>query len=534
LRLQNFKTDGSFSIDNGVVFDNFVIYNAKIGQDLYATKAFIRYVTLQASQIGGSVYLNGSLIANSINLINTTVKNDVKATGTATSDFVISSSTQISGQLNVSRSEVRCSYQLQPSQIGDFVAEAAGFGSVSSVGVSDWQRASNDPRIKEFLAADVIKNIDAPYAKCPDSAPWKYVFLVSGTKMKSFCLSNFQASFPQVGKDQSGKESVPGATVRITGASTTDAFIVDVGSDATQKRSLEMLEVDGPVFVVNFAGFPSSYETLVDGFHVKRVYAWTKSYNCGLAGKKDDWQVPATHDVIGWLRANKSPSLQPYVTMAASFEDSGRDATSIKVDKAWTEQKNAVRDQHTTLKNAWSTDTLPQLLFKDGPIIAIDYLRSGLNWIFGVVVDFGFRPAKSLLSIAAIIVLAFVFFRFGLGIFAFIPNKSDQGKFVGPIFIFDHLIPALKLSEDNYDVQTYLVRPTSTTDPKAVKEVLVWNRPIKCVPASDLRTILAGGCLMVLKVLGFVLRRSCCGNQCAGESLNLTVRHGRACPGHPA
>jgi hypothetical protein len=500
LRAQNLKIDGSFSIDNSVVFDNFVLYGAKIGQNLYATQAFIRYITLQASQVGGSVYLNGSLIANSINVLNTTIKGDLKAIGTATSDFVISTNSQVSGQLDISQSEARCSFQLQPSSVGDFVAQTAGFGQVSVDNGVDWQRAKSKTRIAKFLASPVIQKIESEYAKCPDSGDWRYVFLVSGMKTKSICLSDFQASFPQA-----GAAPIPGATVRITGASVADGFILDVGSDAKQARSLEMLEVDGPVFVFNFAGFPNSYERVIDGFHFKRVYAWTKSYHCGLAGKKDDWQVPETHDVIRWLQSNKSPSLQPYVTMAASFEDAGRDSTSIKVDKTWTEQKNAVRDQRAALENAWSTDSFGEFLFKDGPIIAIDYLRSGLNWIFGFLVDFGFRPAKSLLSIVAIVVIAFIFFRFGLGIFAFIPNKSDHGKFVGPIFIFDHLIPALKLSADNYDVQTYLMRPTKTTDPNTVKEVLVWNRPMKCVPADDTRTFLAERCLLVLKVLGFVL-----------------------------
>ena len=157
LRAQNLKTDGNFSIDNSVVFDNFVLYGAKIGQNLYATQAFIRYMTLQALQIGGSVYLNGSLIANSINVLNTTIKGDLKAIGTATSDFVISGNSQVSGRLDISQSEARCSFQLQPSSVGDFVAQTAGFGRVSVDNVVDWQKAQSKERIGKFLASPVIQ-----------------------------------------------------------------------------------------------------------------------------------------------------------------------------------------------------------------------------------------------------------------------------------------------------------------------------------------------------------------------------------------
>jgi hypothetical protein len=181
LRAQNLKTDANFSIDNSVVFDNFVLYGARIGQNLYATRAFIRYLSLQASQVGGSVYLNSSLIANSINVLNTTIKGDLKATiirgdpkptGTATSDFVISSNSQVLGQLDISRSEARCSFQLQPSSVGEFVAQTAGFGQVSVDNVVDWQRARSNDRIAKFLASPVIQKIATEYAKCPD-AGWR-------------------------------------------------------------------------------------------------------------------------------------------------------------------------------------------------------------------------------------------------------------------------------------------------------------------------------------------------------------------------
>src|SRR6476619_2980451 len=131
--------------------------------------------------------------------------------------------------------------------------------------------------------------------------------------------------------------------------------------------------------------------------------------------------------------------------------------------------------------NALSTGSVLQLLFKDGPIVAIDYLRSGLNWIFGFVVDFGFRPAKSLLLIAAIIGVALAYFRLWLGIFAFVPKGDKKVKVVGPIFLFDHLIPALKMSQENYDVKHYLVRPTKNAVPKTEKELFIFNPSLKGV-----------------------------------------------------
>jgi hypothetical protein len=517
LRVKNFKTAGNFSIDYSVVFANFVLYDAEIGQDLYATYAFIRYLTLQAAQVDGSVYLNHSLITNSINLLGAVIKGSVEAKGTATSDFVISSSSEIAGELNLSGAEARCSYQLQPSALGQFVAETVGFGQVSADNVVDWVKAETQDRIATFMTSAAIQKVATEYNTCKYSDPWTYVFLVSGTTMKSFCLANFYAFFPQVpkdqnskgqqGKDQSGKEPVPvpGATIRINGATVSDSFILNAGSDSTQNRSLQMLEVDSPVFVFNFAGFPSTYESVIDGFHFKRVYAWTNAYSCGLAGKKDDWQVPATHHVIGWLQTNKSPSLQPYVTIAASFDDAGRDSTPIKVDKGWTELRNAFRDQYITAKNAWSTGSLLWFVFWDGPIIAIDYLRSGLNWIFGFFLDFGFRPAKSIFLVVGIVLAAWIYFNLWLGIFAFVTKGDQKVKFVGPVFLFDHLIPALKLSEDNYDVENYLVKPTKDAKPKTERERFVFNPPINAVAASERQVAWANRCLLVLKVLGFVL-----------------------------
>jgi hypothetical protein len=494
----NLKITGHFSVDNAVIFNNFSMMHAVISDGLFARQAFMPYFTLQFAEIGKDVALDGSFIPLYVNILNSTVKRSVDSVATATSYFIILHSTVLDHE-DISRSEARCAYELQKGPIGEVVAVGAGFGEASSNKYS-WQRSLKDKHIKAFLEADILKKVTSAYDECgvPPSydVPPKPTFVISDLQLASLCLVDFQ--WPRL----SSANYNPETTLSMETTTFTNNLILDIGDEPAPPREnfnrrLELTEVEGPVFVFNFAKFPSSCHVVMDGFHFKRIYSWSEESSFGRHGW--NWKVPEVHDVRHWLGKNESPSVQAYTTVATSFEDAGRDATPIRVDKAIAEHRKAVSDDAAALYNAWTAHRA------DIPVILLDYVRLGMNWTLGEIADYGFRPQKAIFVAIAVVAIAWALFVRWIGVVAFVPGKKEELRLIGLVFFFDHLIPALKINEDNYDVKTYLIKPGKDADRDSIQVFQHYGRALEFSPADHRQTRRADRALIVLKLIGFVL-----------------------------
>jgi hypothetical protein len=494
----NLKIAGHFSVDNAVILNHFNMLHTVISDGLFARQAFMPYFLLQFAEIGKDVALDDSFIPLYVNILNSTVKRSIDSVATATSYFIVLHSTVLD-HVDMSKSEARCAYELQKGPIGEIIAEGAGFGAASNDKYS-WQRSLKSDRVKAFLKADILKGANSRYNECnqPPSydVPPKLTFVISNLQLTSLCLVDFQ--WPQL----SPANYDPETTLSIETTNVTNNFILDVGAEPDPSRinfnrHLDLMEVEGPVFVFNFAKFPSSYHVVMDGFHFKRIYSWSKESLCGRHGW--NWKAPEAHDVRHWLRMNESPSVQAYATVATSFEDAGRDATPIRVDKAIAEHRKALSDDAAALHNAWASHRA------DIPIILLDYMRLGMNWTLGEIADYGFRPQKAIFVAIGIVGIAWAIFARCIGVVAFVPRKKDEVRLIGLIFFFDHLIPALKINEDNYDVKTYLVRPAKDADRDDIQVFQHYGRALEFAPADPRQTRRADRALILIEMIGFVL-----------------------------
>jgi hypothetical protein len=259
--------------------------------------------------------------------------------------------------------------------------------------------------------------------------------------------------------------------------------------------------VEGPVLFFDFAGFPKSYSTRLDELRFKRIYSGDND-NCKSEPER---KIPETRDVVRWLDTNKSPSLQSYVALAASFENAGGDATDIKVAKAKVEFQRESQQTGVALQDAWnSRSSWRQFVDDHGLDFFNDYSRLGSTWILGKIADFGFRPAKAFLVVLAVVGTAWVVFRL-IGVIAFTPEKKSDVRPVGFIFLFDHLIPAYRIRNDNYEIETYYTTPRRAGAASPVTAVSYFGRRIDCAPALAWQVRWTERCLIVIKALGFVL-----------------------------
>jgi hypothetical protein len=495
IRATGFHTAGHFSVDNGVVLDNLALSKAKIDKGLFARRALIRYFTLDASEVGETVNISRSLITSSINLLTTVVNKDVDVSESSASEFELFNSS-IAGRLNLSQTEMRCSYQLRKSQVGEIVIDKAGFGGIDQSKAFSWLSPDSSAHINLYRSFDHL--IDE-VKMCSEKDLWgkPSVFLMSDVHARSICFINFSSLRSVDGK------SVPTTTIQVKATSATGNVILDVGHDAGSHTIFELSGVEGSALFVNFVRFIKANDTRVDDLRFKRIYEWQQ----GSCLSEPERIIPQSEDVTNWLDTDRShSSLQPYVALAASFENAGQDATDIKVAKAKIEHRSAVKQTNDSVRDQWDqSKSIVSFLSDHGLNVFNDYLRLGSNWVLGQVADYGYRPAKAFWIVFGLIILARLIFRYAIGIVAFMPEKKSDVRQVGCIFLFDHLIPAYRIRDDNYGMGKFYTTPNRSAAGAETISFRSFGRSIKCAPAQAWQVRWTDSGLAVLKALGIVL-----------------------------
>jgi hypothetical protein len=179
------------------------------------------------------------------------------------------------------------------------------------------------------------------------------------------------------------------------------------------------------------------------------------------------WERPrptSVEQVTRWLTLNKNVSTQPFSAFAEAYERIGEDATPLRVARATQEVQDRTDGWLNTppFPLGWSLESLRATF--------VDSIKIGFQWGLSIVADHGYRPGKAVYGVLITLVIFWLIFWLRLNIVAFEPERKADAKSqseldsaqditavptllpIGFLFLFDRLIPALEIREENYSI----------------------------------------------------------------------------------
>jgi hypothetical protein len=213
---------------------------------------------------------------------------------------------------------------------------------------------------------------------------------------------------------------------------------------------VELLGFRSGGLVIDLNDSDRPFGMLTTGMQFDRIFSG--DINCpypdtgDVAKGEGQMLLPKVDQVTPWL--DMTDSIEPHTAMIGAFERAGVDATELKVKRArfeWESDRiqkcaNPTDRQSENFCNAFRWVLDPGLL---------------ATALLGVLADYGYRPAYVVIWIAVVLVSFMALFWLGFGIVAFRPENTTVMRPVGPIFLFDRLIPVYQILDDNYQIASF-------------------------------------------------------------------------------
>jgi hypothetical protein len=126
------------------------------------------------------------------------------------------------------------------------------------------------------------------------------------------------------------------------------------------------------------------------------------------------------------------------------------------------------------------------------------------HFILGVLADYGYRPERIVWWVIGTVAFAWIVFRYFLRIVAFsVEGDPEKIRPVGLVFLFDRLLPAYRIREENYKIDHFFSISYKKDGP-AEKKVDCISRKFAITEAATKAVEWAELSLDVLKFVGFV------------------------------
>lgn len=191
-------------------------------------------------------------------------------------------------------------------------------------------------------------------------------------------------------------------------------------------------------------------------------------------------RLPDTKQVIDWINKNSfSDTQQPFAEFVRVFEREGNSeaARNLRISAADAAFRANIcglfpsflreggpcrlpnrsdQDQQTTPEGV----TIGQI-FND----ALQWLEKAvvalIDAVLGILADHGYRPERiGWFVLLTLLVFMLALFPLWLGIVGYsVKSRPDKIKLIGLVFLFDRLLPAYRLREENYEIAHYYVLP---------------------------------------------------------------------------
>jgi hypothetical protein len=509
---RNLRVAGDFSIDDSLVFGALALNRARIDGSFYHSFGFVQQVMVSDTKIEGTWHQSGTVILKDIQFRGLTMSGDIDLSESALGRLAVDAS-QVRGGVILNDSEARCGYDIRTSDIGYILAEEAGFGKGTLTGPDGeplgdaqsvpiaypwWSKLWTSPpddrerRARTLLTSPAVRRaVREAVAPCkngdPNAAVADVRFVVLETQIKTnFCLRSFRwLRWPSQEYDLSRH---PRSELILSGTNIDTGLIVTFEHDGLdsqalaamrKKRTFEAKGLTAGSLTFDFSEGAASYGTELDGLKFGRMH--TNLTNCefkselptgtpGYSGTSVRPQPPKVEQVVTWLETSRinTFSSQPFTAFADAFQSIGEHATALRVARASQELTDKTSDW-------WATPPFPF-----GTSLAslratfLDSIPIFFQWGLWAVADHGFRPGKVVYWVLGTLLIFWWIFWFGLKIVAFEPeqkiekaNAADQDAHQGPdpsppshprllpigfLFLFDRLIPAIEIREENYSI----------------------------------------------------------------------------------
>ena len=240
-----------------------------------------------------------------------------------------------------------------------------------------------------------------------------------------------------------------------------------------------------------------------------------------------DLDLPTTDQITNWINKNKfAHTQQPFAEFVTVFERAGNSegATQLKIQAATFALRSTACSLLPTVlqrvvgclpEGARSGDETkgaaePSILDKATQQIekAIFWferlLVAALQLLLALLAEHGYKPQRIGWYVLGTVVGFWILFRYGFKILGYsTEGDAENIRPLGFIFLFDRLLPAYKIREENYKLERFYVA-TGKTGTEGTKTVRCFGRDCKVVEASQHEHDRAERYLDSLKFLGLV------------------------------
>jgi hypothetical protein len=554
LEARNFRTKGDFSFDGSLALERVLITRAHIDGSIYGQDAYFKQLRVLDSQVLGSMIFRRSKISEPVIVDTVKLSGELSVREAALSYLLLQFST-VGGIFDLTDSQARCAYVIRKSDIGDLVAVEAGFGAATTIREGEWAADTgkkqtfyywlppNSPSASTAFNITPHSSVSARNRLCsywPIALPGN--FIVSDTRVHaSLCFRSFH-----------WLASTEPSYVAINDLNVDATSFIDfgpsnghpIGPDAQidEWRKIEIIGLKTYSLIFNFSAADQVNEMSVGGLAFEQVYtapavkcAYDPDYYRSRPNEPEEFllgnvgdlrsqymRLPRVNEIMSWLNQNCLRTTQPLSAFVDVAKKAGDITEATQLQIARETKELSLRIQRLLgplgIKNSTSCGTEETAMSSLGePVNFINYVGNFINYIsdwaavlFGsflwLVADHGYRPQKVGWFVGGTLVCAAAYFWLRLRVVGFMSANKTTIHPVGIAFLFDRLLPAYRISEEHYDIESYYKLASKAQKRKDSCRYLEFLRfKIRVVKAEQKDTRRIEKSLVILKSIGFIL-----------------------------
>ncbi|KAF2989335.1 hypothetical protein OGR47_20955 (plasmid) [Methylocystis sp. MJC1] len=397
--------------------------------------------------------------------------------------------------------------------------------------------------------------------------------LIDNHIKSSLCIRSFSWPTDSQGRTLKGniylnEAVVGGATWLNLTRTPTNAASGAAEPSSTQtpgRPELNIFNVSTGTLVLNFRLTQQDIALKVNGLHFNRIYASQEACESALslrAGKPlpqrsgtaqqptfpPTLELPTAEQVTTWINKNEfARTQQPFAEFVTVFERAGNVevATDLKIrasNFAWWTSTCSLLPASLKRRFGWcapeggvsisNNDAQGRTSGSD----SVPWYQTAARWVeqlilaifyffLGILADYGYRPERIIWWVIGFVIIAWLFFRYVLKIVAFgVEGIPERIRPVGLVFLFDRLLPAYRIREENYKIGRFFMlynsahhsgekeikslgqsyKITEATHDSGEKEIKRLGHNYKITEATPNLSEWAELSLDVLKFVGFV------------------------------
>jgi hypothetical protein len=549
LDARNFRVRGDLSFDESRALAKITIRRALIDGAIFGSDAYIDYLEILDSEIYGSMLFRNSVFLSPIVLDTISLSGELSVRDSALSYFLLQFS-KIGGIVDLTASQARCAYVIRKIEAGDLAVVDAGFGISHGAPRRHRGLGSTFHWINHNLstsAGTIIKgpsstaeNHDCRYQRIASAG----AFILSDIHVKfQLCLRSFHWMAPIEGGQRASVLTLNDLTV----GGTTFIDLAPVSNDKTitdrgEERRFESTGIKTGSFIFNFDLGIEIQKTAINGLSFDEFYFAEIPcfYDPGFPNVAEKFtprlenisdpshaqlRVPQADEVTKWLGKNCLETTQPFSAFADVAQKTGNynDAKQFRIARASKEldlRLLRLRRLFKTERPSCYTDAVTANTPRSPTASVFHRFTTFVNdliiGIFGVllwlVADHGYRPEKVGWFVVGTILAAWIYFWGWARVVGFLPAGKYTIRPIGFAFLFDRLLPAYRIRDDHYHIDTFYRRTNRLrarnydrlADHEAIKMKYLWWT-VSVIKADEKDVYRAEVCLDVIKVIGLTL-----------------------------